>query len=79
VSIFTIRVVDDEDEGIGGVRVKVSFLDRLKGKAIAEQKTDSDGYADFEGDEEGEIEVFLNGTSYGTYEYAEGDEITIEK
>jgi len=79
VSVFTIRVVDDEDEGIGGVRVKVSFLERLKGKSMAEQKTDSDGYADFDGDEEGEVEVSLNGTSYGTYEYAEGDEITIEK
>lgn len=79
MSVFTIRVVDDEDEGIGGVRVKVSFLDRQKGKSMAEQKTDSDGYADFDGDDEGEIDVFLNGTSYGTYEYAEGDEITIEK
>ena len=79
MSVFTIRVVDDEDEGIGGVRVKVSFLGHVKGKSMIEEKTDSDGYADFDGDDEGEIEVFLNGTSYGTYEYAEGDEITIEK
>ena len=77
MSTFTIRVVDDEDEGIGGVRVRVSFLD--SNRSDSDAKTDSDGYADFDGDDEGEIEVFLNGTNYGSYEYSEGDEITIEK
>ncbi len=77
MSTFSIRVVDDEDEGIGGVRVRASFLDSKR--SDSDGKTDSDGYVDLEGDDEGEVEVFLNNTSYGTYEYSEGDEITIEK
>ena len=77
MSTFSIQVVDDEDEGIGGVRVRVSFLD--SNRSDSDGKTDSDGYVELEGDDEGEVEVFLNNTSYGTYEYSEGDEITIEK
>jgi hypothetical protein len=41
--------------------------------------TDSDGRAEFNGYEEGEVEVFVQGSSYGNYSYEDGDEITITK
>jgi hypothetical protein len=74
---FTVRVVDDDDEGIAGVRVGLEFTSITRG--MAHEYTDSDGRAEFGDYDEGEVNVFLNGQNYGTCEYVDGDEITITK
>jgi hypothetical protein len=75
---FSVRVVDDDQEGLKGVRVALSFTSILRGMT-AEEYTDSDGYAEFDGYDEGDVEVFIGGSSYGTYKYEDGGSITITK
>jgi hypothetical protein len=75
---FSVRVVDDDDEGVAGVRVVLSFTSPLRGQSDAE-RTDEDGYAEFDGYEEGEIKVFLDGSDYGTFDYEDGESITITR
>jgi hypothetical protein len=75
---FAIRVVDDEDEGIEGVRVVLSFTDVTRGQTGAEL-TDSGGYAEFDGYDDGEVTVFINGAEYCIADYRDGDEISITK
>lgn len=73
---FSVRVVDDEQEAIGGAHVVLGFTGPLRGMT-AEDYTNSDGYAYFDGYEESEVEVFIGGSSHGTYYYRDGDSITI--
>jgi len=73
---FSVRVVDDEQEPISGARVVLGFTSILRGMT-AEEYTDSEGYAYFGGYDEGEVEVFIRGSSYGDYSYRDGDSITI--
>ncbi|PIR89823.1 hypothetical protein COU04_01470 [bacterium (Candidatus Gribaldobacteria) CG10_big_fil_rev_8_21_14_0_10_33_41] len=73
---FSVRVVNDEQEGISGSRVVLEFTSILRG-VTGEEYTDSDGYAYFDDYDEGEVEVFIDGSSYGTYEYRDGESITI--
>jgi len=73
---FDVHVVDDEGEGVSGAHVSLSFTSLLRG-VTGERSTDSDGHAEFDGYEDGEIEVFVNGTGYGTYRYSNGEGITI--
>jgi hypothetical protein len=42
-----------------------------------EYTTGSDGEADFDGYDDGEVEVFLDGRSYGTQNYSNGDSVDI--
>lgn len=73
---FSVRVVDDENIPIQGAHIVLRFTDPLRGMTV-EDYTDSDGYADFVGYEEGEAEVFVSGSSYGTHYYNDGETITI--
>jgi len=75
---FTVRVVNDDQEGMKGVRVKLEFTDLTRGLSTAEY-TDSDGCADFSGYDDGEVEVYLDGSASGTYTYRDGDEVTITR
>ncbi|NIM19743.1 MAG: hypothetical protein GTO51_05770 [Candidatus Latescibacteria bacterium] len=75
---FDVHVIYDDQEGISDVRVVLSFTSVLRGMT-AEEYTDSSGHAWFDGYEEGEIEVFIDGASYGTYHYSDGGSITITK
>jgi hypothetical protein len=73
---FTVRVVNDDQEGVSGVRVRLEFTSVLRGMST-EEHTDGDGYANFDGYDEGEIQVYLDGSSYGNYQYSDGEEITV--
>ncbi len=73
---FEVRVVDDDGDGVRGVRVVLSFTDPTRGQSNAEH-TDSDGCAEFSGYEDGEIKVFLDGANAGTFDYRDGDSITV--
>ena len=75
---FEVRVVNDDQQGLRGVRVSLSFTSLLRGKTAAES-TDSDGSASFAGYEEGEVTVYIDGRDYGTYSYRDGECITITK
>jgi hypothetical protein len=72
---FDVLVVNDDGDGVSGATVGISFTSILRGKA--DEETDSDGHATFDGYDDGEIEVFVNGRSYGTYHYDDGNGITI--
>lgn len=73
---FSVRVVNDDQKPIKGAGVVLSFSGLLRGMTTKEY-TDSDGYAYFDDYDEGEVEVFVGGSSYGKYSYSDGDSITI--
>ena len=73
---FDVHVVNSEGEGVEDAHVRLSFTNILRGMT-AEERTDSDGHAEFSDYENGEVKVFVNGSNYGTYYYSEGDGITI--
>lgn len=75
---FDVHVVNDDQEGMSGVRVKLVFTGLLRG-FTGEEYTDSDGHAEFSGYDEGEVDVYIDGSSYGSYDYRDGDSITITK
>ncbi len=75
---FDVRVVNAKGRGIQGVRVVLEFTSRLRGMTAAEY-TDSDGYAEFDRYDEGEVKVYIDKSSYGTYRYEDGGSITITK
>ena len=69
---FSIRVVDDEGEGVEGVEVYVNYS-----MTIDHQYTDDDGWAEFEKDQFMDSvatgEVIINGVNYGKYSFEDGD------
>ncbi len=73
---FEVRVVNDDQEGSSHMHVRLEFTG-LTRHLIAEEYTDSDGIAYFSGYDEGEVEVYINESSYGQYEYKDGASITI--
>jgi len=73
---FSVRVLNADQEPITGARVALMFKDPLRG-ITTEEYTDSDGFAYFEGYDEGEIDVIVRGSSNGSYYYRDGDSITI--
>jgi len=75
---FEVRVVDDNQEGLKGARVRLEFVNQTRGMSASEY-TDSDGSAYFDGYDEGDIEVYVDGSSYGRYHYEDGGSITITK
>jgi hypothetical protein len=75
---FDIRVINDDEEPLEGIRVKIEFTSALRGMSD-EERTDSDGLVSFSGYDEGEIRVYLDGANYGEYQYEDGEEITITK
>jgi hypothetical protein len=41
--------------------------------------TDDQGYAEFSGYDNGEVDVYVDGSNVGTYSYADGDSITVTR
>ena len=75
---FEVRVVNDKQKGVSGVRVRLEFTSPTRGMS-AEEYTDSDGSANFDDYEEGEIRVYIDSSNYGTYDYRDGECITVTK
>jgi hypothetical protein len=75
---FEVRVVNDDQKGIRGCRVRLEFEGLTRGISSDEQ-TDSDGCASFDGYDEGEVIVYVDGRNLGTYTYRDGGSITITK
>ena len=73
---FDVHVVNDDGDGVSGVRVVLEFTSILRGMSNAEY-TDEDGHAEFDGYDDGEIVDYLDGSSYGEYRYEDGESITI--
>lgn len=75
---FEVRVVNDDQKGLKGVRVRLSFKGLTRGMS-SEEYTDSDGSAYFDGYEKGDITVYIDGRDYGSYYYVDGGSITVTK
>jgi hypothetical protein len=73
---FCVRIVNDDQEPVKGARVGLGFTSVLRGMASGEY-TDSDGCAYFDGYDDGECEVFVNGRSEGRHYYRDGDSVTV--
>lgn len=73
---FTVRVVNDDGDGIGEARVTLSFTRSIRGMTAAEY-TGDDGCAIFDGYDDGEVEIFVDGSSCGTHDYSDGGDVTI--
>lgn len=73
---FEVQVVNDDDEGVEGVGVVLSFGGATRGQTDPVY-TDSEGYAVFDGFDDGDITVYLNGSDYGKYHYEDGEAISI--
>lgn len=75
---FSVRLVRYDEDGdehpVAHRTVKVWFTSFFRGRL--EEITDEDGVAYFEGDE-GEIEVYFEGQSYGTHHFEDGGQITV--
>ena len=76
--MFSVRVVDDDQKGVSGIRVTLEFTDVLRGMS-SEVYTDDDGYAEFDGYADGEVVVYVDGSSAGTYQYEDGGSVTITR
>ncbi len=76
-SMFTVRVLDDKGNPKGGVRVRLSFVGITRGITDPEYTTDSSGEATFEDNDNGDVEVYLDGNSYGKEYYSDGDSIEL--
>lgn len=75
---FEVRVVNNDQEPLRGVRVKLEFTSITRGMS-AEEYTDSDGVAYFSNYDEGEIRVYVDHDNCGTHYYEDGEQITITK
>jgi len=75
---FEVRIVNDDDEGLEGVRVSLEFTDLSRGMSDDEY-TDSEGSAFFEGFDEGPVRIYINGHNYGEFLYEDGACITLNK
>lgn len=69
---FSIRVVDEDGEGVEGVEVFINY-----GMTHHKDTTDEDGWVEFEKDQlihySASGEVYIDGTSYGNYSFEDGD------
>lgn len=76
--MFSIRVVNDDQEGVSGIRVTLEFTDLVRGVSN-EVYTDNDGYAEFNGYDDGEVIVYVDGSNVGRYQYEDGGSITVTR
>ena len=75
---FTITIVDDSGRGIEGLRVVLRFVEPMRGDPPTED-TDEHGHAEFEGYNEGEVQVFVDGIDCGVHNYDDGEVVTITR
>jgi len=73
---FEVRVVNEDDRGVEGVSVVLSFGGATRGPTEPEY-TDADGYAVFDAYDDGDVTVYLNGADYGRHHYQDGEAISI--
>jgi len=75
---FEVRVVNENQEGLSGIRIKLKFEDFTRGMST-EEYTNSEGSAFFDNYDEGDITVYIDGDDRGSYYYEKGGCITITK
>lgn len=75
---FDVHVVDEQGNGVDGARVVLNFKTSARGMTDAEH-TDAAGHVEFDGYDDGEIELFVDGANCGTYDYRDGEGITITR
>ena len=75
---FDVYVLDQAGGGVDGARVVLGFKTSVLGMTAPEH-TSPDGHAEFDGYDDGEVEVFIDGASCGTFDYKDGESITITK
>ena len=73
---FTVRVVNDDNDSVREARVTLNFMNSIRGVTAAEY-TAEDGCAVFDGYDDGEVEIFVDGSSCGTHDYSDGGEVMI--
>ncbi len=76
--MFSVRVINGKRQGVSGVRVKLEFKGVTRGMSMGEY-TDSQGYAKFSGYDPGDVLVYVDGASCGTYPYRDGGSINITR
>ena len=74
--MFRIRVVDEDLQSVGNVLVKLEFCSVWPDMAGIGW-TDKTGFAEFEGFENGDVLIFVNGCCRGTYCYRDGFRLII--
>jgi len=74
---LSIRVLNDDEEPLEGIRVGIEFTELTRG--MAHEHTDGEGYAYFSDYDEGPIRVYLDGKNYGQHHYRDGESIDITR
>ena len=76
MTTFSVRVVNVSQIPIEGIRVMLEFATLIRAK-YRNEFTNSEGYAYFNGYEDGEVNVSVMGEKYGKYQYLSGKGITV--
>ncbi len=76
MATFSVRIVDDNQKPVKGVEVTLGFTSFTRGMT-SDKYTDSNGFAYFDGYNEGNVKVYVRGSNYGEYSYDDGGSITI--
>lgn len=75
---FIVTVVDGSGDGIEGIHVRLKFHGLTR--AMSEGTyTDREGNAYFDGYNDGEVTIYIDHSSYGTYYYSDGEQVEIPK
>jgi len=75
---FVVTIVDQNDKGIEGLRVMLRFVEPTRGDAPT-MDTDENGSAEFEGFDQGEVQVFVDGAECGVFDYEDGETVKITR
>ena len=75
---FTVMAVDQNGRGLEGLRVMLRFVEPTRGDAPTED-TNADGCAEFEGFDQGEVQVFVDGADCGVHDYEDGELVKITR
>lgn len=73
---FDVYVVNENGDPKEGVKVGI-FPPLISLSTWQEEYTNENGHAEFNDDFDHEVEVFLDGKSYGRYHYKDGAGITL--
>ena len=76
-SMFTVRILNSKGDPLGGIRVRLSFHGLTRGITDPEYTTDSSGEAEFDGYDNGDVTVYVDGKDCGTEYYRDGDSVDI--
>ena len=74
---LSIRVLNEDQEPLEGIRVGIEFTELTRG--MAHEHTDSEGCVNFKGYDKGPIRFYLDSKNYGKYHYRDGESIDITK